>query len=230
MPLWPATKPVMRSCICSNHRMVWGTPKIMPEWRTGCTVIVAVGTIKLRRALTASGMPMEWPPPSTTVALGFEMLAMSSASASPASTSPPTVLMSTSRPSTAGSSCTATSCGITCSYLVVFWPCGASTWPSIWPITVRQWMAWGPRVRHTVPRSSSCSFSSRCCSVVSFSYSGMLAPPQGVFFSVPGNRSNMRRLKFLYFEKNWPRGFDILSHCSILYVRIRLTSIYHYCS
>ena len=43
MPLWPATKPVMRSCICSNQRMVWGTPRIMPEWRTGCTVMVAVG-------------------------------------------------------------------------------------------------------------------------------------------------------------------------------------------
>ena len=30
MPLWDATKPVMRSCICSNQRMVWGTPSIMP--------------------------------------------------------------------------------------------------------------------------------------------------------------------------------------------------------
>ena len=28
--------------------------------------MVAVGTMKLRWALTASGMPMEWPPPSTT--------------------------------------------------------------------------------------------------------------------------------------------------------------------
>ena len=79
MPLWDATKPVMRSCICSNQRMVWGTPSIMPEWRTGWTVMVAVGTMKLRWALTASGMPMEWPPPSTTAALGLEMLAMSSA-------------------------------------------------------------------------------------------------------------------------------------------------------
>ena len=141
MPLWAATKPVIRSCICSNQRMVWGTPKIIPEWRTGWTVMVAVGTMKLRWALTASGMPMEWPPPSTTAALGFEMLAMSSASASPASTSPPTVLSSTSSPSMAGSSCTATSWGMTCSYLVVFWPCGASTWPSTCPMTVRQWMA-----------------------------------------------------------------------------------------
>ena len=49
MPLWDATKPVMRSCICSNQRMVCGTPNIMPEWRTGWTVMVAVGTMKLRR-------------------------------------------------------------------------------------------------------------------------------------------------------------------------------------
>lgn len=33
--------------------------------------MVAVGTMKLRWALTASGMPMEWPPPSTTAALGL---------------------------------------------------------------------------------------------------------------------------------------------------------------
>ena len=31
MPLCPATKPVIRSCICSNHRMVWGMPRIIPE-------------------------------------------------------------------------------------------------------------------------------------------------------------------------------------------------------
>ena len=37
--------------------MVCGTPKISPECRTGCTVMVAVGTMKLCRALTASGMP-----------------------------------------------------------------------------------------------------------------------------------------------------------------------------
>ena len=46
--------------------------------------MVAVGTMKLRRALTASGIPMECPPPSTSVALGLEMLAISSASARPA--------------------------------------------------------------------------------------------------------------------------------------------------
>lgn len=33
--------------------------------------MVAVGTIKLRRADTANGIPMEWPPPSTSVALGL---------------------------------------------------------------------------------------------------------------------------------------------------------------
>ena len=142
--------------------------------------MVAVGTMKLRRALTASGMPMECPPPSTTAALGFEMLAISSASASPASTSPPTVFSSTSRPSTAGSSCTATNWGMTCSYLVVFWPGGASTWPSTCPTTVRQWMPWGPRVRQTVPISSICSFSSRCCSVdvsAGRCSSAMVSPP-----------------------------------------------------
>ena len=84
------------------------------------TVIVAVGTIKLRCADTASGMPMECPPPSTRVAVGFVTPAISSARASPASTSPPTVFRITSSPSMAGSSCTATTCGITCSYLVVF--------------------------------------------------------------------------------------------------------------
>ena len=140
MPLWAATKPVMRCCICSKQCMVCGTPKISPECRTGCTVMVAVGTMKLCRALTANGMPMECPPPSTSVALGLEMLAISSASARPASTSPPTVFSSTSSPSMRGSSCTATSCGMTCSYLVVFCPCGASVCPSIWPMTVRQWM------------------------------------------------------------------------------------------
>ena len=67
--------------------------------------MVAVGTIKLCRALTASGMPMECPPPSTSVALGLEMLAISSASARPVSTSPPTVFSSTSSPSMRGSSC-----------------------------------------------------------------------------------------------------------------------------
>ena len=78
--------------------------------------------MKLRCALTASGMPMECPPPSTSVALGLDTLAISSASARPASTSPPTVFSNTSRPSIRGSSCTAASWGITCSYLVVFLP------------------------------------------------------------------------------------------------------------
>ena len=66
----------MRCCICSKLRMVCGTPRMTPECRTGCTVMVAVGTMKLRRALTASGMPMECPPPSTSVALGLDTLAV----------------------------------------------------------------------------------------------------------------------------------------------------------
>ena len=153
----------------------------MPEWRTGCTVIVAVGTTKLRRADTASGMPMEWPPPSTRVALGLLTPAISSASASPASTSPPTVLRMTSSPSISGSSSISTSCGMTCSYLVVFWLSGASVWPSMVPITVRQWMAWRPRVAARMPsvsirscfsRSSaalSCGVSALFCSCAFFS-------------------------------------------------------------
>ena len=78
---------------------------------------------------------------------------------------PPTVFSSTSRPSMRGSSCAATSCGMTCSYFVVFWPCGASEWPSIWPMTVRQWITCSPRASVTVPRSSISSFSSRRASV-----------------------------------------------------------------
>ena len=100
-----------------------------------------MGTIKLRRAATASGMPMEWPPPSTSVALGLLTPAISSANARPASTSPPTVFKITSSPSTSGSSSISTSCGITCSYFVVFCASGARLCPSIVPITVRQWMA-----------------------------------------------------------------------------------------
>ena len=183
MPLWAATKPVMRCCICSKLRMVCGTPRMTPECRTGCTVMVAVGTMKLRRALTASGIPMECPPPSTSVALGLDTLAISSASARPASTSPPTVFSSTSRPSMRGSSCAATSCGMTCSYFVVFWPCGASEWPSIWPMTVRQWITCSPRASVTVPRSSISSFSSRRASVCCVS--SFICFPPAFFVSIP---------------------------------------------
>ena len=51
--------------------------------RTGCTVIDAVGTIMLRRADTASGIPIECPPPSTSDTVGFFIPAISSAMASP---------------------------------------------------------------------------------------------------------------------------------------------------
>ena len=202
--------------------MVWGTPKIMPEWRTGWMVMVAVGTIKLRRALTASGIPMECPPPSTTAALGLEMLAMSSASASPASTSPPTVLSSTSSPSMPGSSCTATSWGMTCSYLVVFWPWGASTWPSTCPTTVRQWMACLPRVRQMLPRSSICSCSSRCCSTgllfSSFVFSAIFHPPGRFFSGFPGRHGAIPKAKNLS-PKILSKGFDILVSGCILYIK-----------
>ena len=84
-------------------------------------------------------------------------------------------------------------------------------------------MAWGPRVqRAPCPDLPAALSPAAAVRSVSFSYSDMLAPPQGVFFSVPGDRSNMRRLRFLYFEKNWPRGFDILSHCSILYTKNKI--------
>ena len=140
----------------------------MPECRTGCTVMVAVGTIKLRRADTASGMPMECPPPSTSVAVGLLTPAISSASASPASTSPPTVLRMTSRPSISGSSSMSTSCGMTCSYLVVFWLSGERVCPSMVPMTVRQWMACRPVVAGTLPRSVMLSCRKRFSSTSSF--------------------------------------------------------------
>ena len=83
MPLWDATKPgdALLHLLEPAHGL--GHAQYHAGMATGWTVMVAVGTMKLRWALTASGMPMEWPPPSTTAALGLEMLAMSSASASP---------------------------------------------------------------------------------------------------------------------------------------------------
>ena len=80
---------------------------------------------------TASGTPMEWPPPSTSVAVGFVIPATSSAMPSPASISPPTVFNSSSRPSTSSFSSTDASSGRTCSYLVVFTLDGRVVWPSI---------------------------------------------------------------------------------------------------
>ena len=142
--------------------------------------MVAVGTIKLRRADTANGIPMEWPP-STSVALGLFTPAISSARARPASTSPPTVFKMTSRPSISGSSSISTSCGMTCSYLVVFWASGARVWPSMVPMTVRQWMAWRPLVAGTVPLSVIRSCSSRWSAALSV---GLSFGRDLVFFEV----------------------------------------------
>ena len=86
---------------------VWGTPITTPVMRTGWMVMAAEGTIKLRLAATARGTPMEWPPPSTTEAVGFDMPEISSAMARPASISPPTVFKSTKRASTSSASSTA---------------------------------------------------------------------------------------------------------------------------
>jgi ABC-type multidrug transport system fused ATPase/permease subunit len=77
-------------------------------------------------AATASGTPMEWPPPSTSETVGFRIPAISSAIASPASTSPPAVLSRISRPLMSGLSSTAARSGRICSYLVVFVSSGSS--------------------------------------------------------------------------------------------------------
>ena len=74
--------------------------------------MVALGTINERSALTASGTPIEWPPPSTIDAVGLDKPAMTSEIASPASTSPPRVFMSSSIASTFSSSSSATRAGI----------------------------------------------------------------------------------------------------------------------
>ena len=116
------TKLTILSCIFSKYDNVCGTPNTRPFILTGCTVIVALGTIKLFLQLTASGTPIECPPPSTNDAVGVFIVERSSAIASPASTSPPTVFKIISKPSISLLSSIATSCGITCSYLVVlFW-------------------------------------------------------------------------------------------------------------
>ena len=81
--------------------------------------MLAVGTIMLFLAETASGMPMECPPPSTSDTEGFRIPAISSAMASPASMSPPTVLSRSSRPSMSSLSSIVASSGSTCSYFVV---------------------------------------------------------------------------------------------------------------
>ena len=86
-------------------------------------VIVADFTIKECFALTASGTPIECPPPTTIDTVGVFIDDMSSAMASPASTSPPTVFMMMIRPSMVLSCSIATRAGMICSYFVVLF-CG----------------------------------------------------------------------------------------------------------
>ena len=71
--------------------------------------------MKERDAETASGTPMECPPPSTRLAVGVRIPAMSSASPSPASISPPTVFSNIRSPRISGDSSTAASRGMMCS-------------------------------------------------------------------------------------------------------------------
>ena len=110
----------------------------VPFVRMGWTVMDALGAMSERFGATASGTPMECPPPSTSETVGFLMPAISSAMASPASTSPPQVLSRKSTPSISSLSSSAASSGRTCSYLVVFTVLGSRLWPSICPTTVRQ--------------------------------------------------------------------------------------------
>ena len=98
-----------------------------PVILTGCTVILAVGVIKDFLVQTASGMPMECPPPSTRETVGFFIPAIISAMARPASISPPTVFSRSSSPSISSLSSMPARRGRTCSYLVVFTVSGA-TW------------------------------------------------------------------------------------------------------
>ena len=63
---------------------VCGAPTTSPVMRTGWTVMLAVGTIRLFLAETASGIPMECPPPSTSETVGFFIPAISSVLLDPA--------------------------------------------------------------------------------------------------------------------------------------------------
>ena len=131
-------KSTMRSWILARYSNACGTAMIVPFMRTGWMVMAAEAAIKLFLAATASGTPIECPPPSTSETVGLVMPAISSAMASPASTSPPTVLSSTSMPSISSACSAAAICGIRCSYLVVLFCAGSSMWPSICPTIVMQ--------------------------------------------------------------------------------------------
>ena len=134
----PVIKSTIRSWILARYSNACGTAMIVPFMRTGWIVMAAEAAIKLFLAATASGTPIEWPPPSTRETVGLVMPAISSAIASPASTSPPTVFSSTSIPSISSACSTAAICGIRCSYLVVLFCAGSSMCPSIWPTIVMQ--------------------------------------------------------------------------------------------
>jgi len=118
----------------------------MPEMRTGCSVMVAEGTMKDFLVHTASGTPMECPPPITSDTEGLRIPATISAMASPASTSPPTVFRSSSSPCTLSFCSISTSIGRICSYLVVLLESESAMCPSICPMMGRQ--AAGLSVRH----------------------------------------------------------------------------------
>ena len=71
IPEWAQIKSEMRSCISRKYRKVCGAPMTVPFTRTGWSVMVALGTMNDRFPETASGTPMECPPPSTSVAVGL---------------------------------------------------------------------------------------------------------------------------------------------------------------
>lgn len=64
----------MRSCKRSKYWYVWGAAMIVPLVRTGWMVIDADGAIIVTIGATASGTPMECPPPSTSETVGFSSL------------------------------------------------------------------------------------------------------------------------------------------------------------
>ena len=147
------TKRTMRSCKRSKYWYVWGAAMIVPLVRTGWMVIDADGAIIVTIGATASGTPMECPPPSTSETVGFFIPEMSSAMASPASTSPPTVLSRNKTPSMSSLSSKYASSGSTCSYFVAFCVFGSCMCPSICPAIVRQWMAARLFLMTTEPKS-----------------------------------------------------------------------------
>ena len=102
--------------------------------------------------------------------------------------------------------------------------------PSTWPMTVRQWMAWPPRVRVTVPSSSMRSFSSRCWSTEVVCVSGILCSPFALFCIIMPrptggypSAAGSYHLIFCNFFVFFRLVFDIRLPCSILYNDMELT-------